>query len=107
MEHTDRAGLLLLNLGTPDSPETADVRRYLKEFLSDPRVVDISGWRRWLILNLFILPFRPKQSGEAYAKMNTFGPINPLAVGMHFDFAYTTVNPYDFQSKTVGIDVLP
>ncbi len=64
-------GLLLINLGTPESPRTTDVRRYLREFLTDPRVIDIAGWRRWLIVNLLILPFRPKQSGEAYAKIWT------------------------------------
>ena len=64
-------GLLLVNLGTPDSPAPPDVRRYLDEFLSDPRVLDIPGWRRRLILDLFILPRRPKASGEAYAKIWT------------------------------------
>lgn len=59
-------GVLLLNLGTPDSTETADVRRYLREFLSDPRVVDINPIGRWLLLNLVILPFRPARSAEAY-----------------------------------------
>ncbi|MCP3980146.1 MAG: ferrochelatase [bacterium] len=66
-----RTGLLLINLGTPDSPAPADVRPYLREFLMDPRVLDIPTWRRWLVVNLFILPFRPKQSGEAYAKIWT------------------------------------
>jgi ferrochelatase len=64
-------GLLLVNLGTPDSPRPGDVRRYLREFLSDPRVLDVPVWQRWLILNLFILPFRPKKSGEAYEKIWT------------------------------------
>lgn len=59
-------GLLLINLGTPDSPRTADVRRYLREFLSDPRVLDIPALQRFLVLNLFILPFRPKKSAAAY-----------------------------------------
>lgn len=71
MASQDKPGLLLINVGTTDSPDPADVRRYLKEFLSDPRVIDIPAWRRWLLLNLFILPFRPKQSGEAYAKIWT------------------------------------
>jgi len=62
---TNRVGLLLVNLGTPESPRPADVRRYLREFLMDPRVLDIPAWRRWLIVNLLILPFRPRQSGEA------------------------------------------
>lgn len=62
-------GLLLVNLGTPTSPATGDVRRYLREFLSDPRVLDIPALRRWLLLNLVILPFRPKASAEAYRKV--------------------------------------
>jgi protoporphyrin/coproporphyrin ferrochelatase len=67
----DRAGLLLINLGTPDTPKIADVRRYLREFLSDPRVLDIGPLRRWLLLNLVILPFRPRRSAEAYEKIWT------------------------------------
>src|SRR3990172_6394585 len=67
----DRTGPLLINLGTPNSPRPEDVRPYLDEFLSDPRVLDIAAWRRWLVLHLFILPFRPKTSGEAYAKIWT------------------------------------
>jgi len=66
-----RNGALLLNLGTPDSPSVPDVRRYLREFLSDPRVIDIPALGRWLLLNLVILPFRPKQSAAAYAKIWT------------------------------------
>ena len=59
-------GILLVNLGTPDSTETPDVRRYLREFLNDPRVIDINPIGKWLLLNLIILPFRPAKSGEAY-----------------------------------------
>jgi len=68
---TERTGLLLINLGTPDSPGVADVRRYLREFLFDPRVIDIPPLRRWLLLNLIILRFRPRQSAEAYSKIWT------------------------------------
>ena len=64
-------GLLLLNLGTPEAPTTPAVRRYLREFLSDPRVIDSSAMLRWLLLNLVILPFRPRRSAEAYAKVWT------------------------------------
>lgn len=64
-------GLLLVNLGTPDSPRPADVRPYLHEFLMDPRVIDVPGWKRWTIVHLFILPFRPRKSGEAYSKIWT------------------------------------
>jgi ferrochelatase len=64
-------GFLFVNLGTPDAPEVAPVRRYLRQFLSDPRVFDMTAWKRWLILELFILPFRPKQSAHAYRKIWT------------------------------------
>lgn len=65
----EKQGLLLINLGTPDGPDTKSVRRYLREFLSDPRVVDIPTPIRILVLNLLILPFRPKQSAHAYQKI--------------------------------------
>jgi len=71
MERADGTGLLLLNLGTPASTDRAEVRRYLAQFLSDPRVVDIPGWQRWLVMNLFVLPRRPKRSAEAYSKIWT------------------------------------
>ncbi len=59
-------GLLLINLGTPNAPQTGAVRRYLRQFLSDPRVLDTGALARWLLLNLVILPFRPAKSAEAY-----------------------------------------
>lgn len=59
-------GVLLINLGTPDSPSTKNVRRYLREFLSDPYVIDTPALVRWLLLNLVILLTRPKKSAEAY-----------------------------------------
>ncbi len=64
-----KRGVLLLNLGSPDSTSTRDVRRYLREFLSDPRVLDAPAPVRAAVLNLFILPFRPKKSAEAYASI--------------------------------------
>jgi ferrochelatase len=66
-----RTGVLLINLGTPASPGTADVRRYLREFLSDPRVIDINPVGRSLLLNLVILPVRPAKSGAAYRSIWT------------------------------------
>lgn len=66
-----KTGLLLCNLGTPDSPSTSDVRRYLRQFLSDGRVIDINPVGRWLLLNLVILPFRPAKSAHAYQKIWT------------------------------------
>jgi protoporphyrin/coproporphyrin ferrochelatase len=61
-----RPGLLLMNLGSPDSPSVPDVRRYLREFLMDGRVIDLPWLPRALLVNGLILPFRPKQSAEAY-----------------------------------------
>jgi len=62
-------GILLVNLGTPASPRVADVRRYLREFLGDPRVIDLPAPARWLFLHLLILPFRPRRSAAAYAQV--------------------------------------
>ncbi len=59
-------GLLLINLGTPDEPTAPAVRRYLREFLGDPRVLDMNGVGRKLLLELVILPTRPKKSAAAY-----------------------------------------
>jgi ferrochelatase len=66
-----KTGILLINLGTPDQPDVPSVRKYLREFLSDPRVIDLPTPARWLLLNLIILPFRPKQSSEAYQQIWT------------------------------------
>jgi ferrochelatase len=64
-------GVLLVNLGTPDAPRAPEVRTYLREFLSDPRVLDIGGLARTALLELVILPRRPAASAEAYAKVWT------------------------------------
>ncbi|MAE95315.1 MAG: ferrochelatase [Deltaproteobacteria bacterium] len=62
-------GLLLVQLGTPDAPTTPAVRRYLREFLGDPRVLDMPAAGRWLLLNAIILPFRPRRSAALYQKI--------------------------------------
>ena len=66
-----RSAVLFCNLGTPDTPSTQDVRRYLKEFLSDHRVVEIPRLLWWLILHGVILPFRPAKSAAKYASIWT------------------------------------
>lgn len=66
-----RTGVLLNNLGTPDEPTPAALRRYLKEFLSDPRVVEIPRILWLMILYLFILPFRSKSSAKLYQQVWT------------------------------------
>lgn len=64
-------GVLLINLGTPSSPEPKDVRTYLKQFLMDPYVIDIPAPARWFLVNALILPKRPITSSEAYKKIWT------------------------------------
>jgi len=64
-----KVGVLLVNLGSPSAPDTASVRRYLRQFLSDPRVIEIWPPLWWLILNLVVLPFRPKKSAHAYQQI--------------------------------------
>ncbi len=64
-------GVLLVNLGTPAAPTTAAVRRYLAQFLSDPRVVELPRPLWWLILHGVILRIRPRRSAEAYSKIWT------------------------------------
>ncbi|MGC6517001.1 MAG: ferrochelatase [Candidatus Puniceispirillaceae bacterium] len=64
-----KTGVLLVNLGTPDGTDTPSMRRYLKEFLSDRRVVEVPRLLWWLILNLIILNIRPRKSGDAYASI--------------------------------------
>ncbi|MDA9014745.1 ferrochelatase [Porticoccaceae bacterium] len=66
-----RQGILLCNLGTPDAPRPAELRRYLKEFLSDPRVVEIPRLLWWMILNLIILRIRPRRSAKLYQSVWT------------------------------------
>jgi len=61
-----KKGILLVNLGTPDSPETKDVRKYLNEFLMDPRVIDINPVSRALLVKGIIAPFRAPKSGKLY-----------------------------------------
>ncbi len=64
-------GVVLVNVGTPDSPSEADVRRYLAEFLSDPHVIDLPAPMRWALLRFIILPFRPAKSAHAYRQIWT------------------------------------
>ncbi len=64
-----RVGVLLLNLGTPDGTDYWSMRRYLKEFLSDDRVIEVPKWKWWPILNLIILTVRPGRKGKDYASI--------------------------------------
>ena len=62
-------GVLLVNLGSPDSPEKKDVKKYLSQFLMDERVIDESLWFRTLLVKGIILNTRPKKSAKAYKKI--------------------------------------
>jgi len=80
VRHTSTdAGILVSNLGSPDSPTPSAVRRYLREFLGDPRVVDAPRTLWWAILNLVILPLRTRRSAARYRSIWTADG-SPLAV---------------------------
>ena len=64
-------GILLINLGTPDEPSRAAVYRYLKQFLLDPRVIDINPFARNLLVRGIIVPFRSGQSAKLYKELWT------------------------------------
>ena len=64
-----KTGVLLINLGTPDSTSWLDIRKYLKEFLSDRRVIEVNPFLWQIILNLFILTFRPSKTARAYKEI--------------------------------------
>ena len=69
----NKIGVLILNLGTPDSSSVRDVRKYLSEFLNDPRVIDIGKLARLLLVNLIIVPFRAPKSAKEYQKLFKIG----------------------------------
>lgn len=74
-----KTGVLLIQLGTPDSPSVKDVRTYLTEFLNDPRVIDIPWLPRKLLVNGIIVPFRAPKSAKIYKQLWDFGNgVSPL-----------------------------
>ena len=66
-----KTGVLIINLGSPHSPSVADVRKYLREFLMDARVMDIPFWRRFLLVNFIIVPFQAPESAKGYHELWT------------------------------------
>ena len=83
--------VLLVNLGSPDSPSVPDVRRYLREFLGDERVLDLPAPARWLLLEGIILRTRPKNSAHAYASVWTTegSPLIAMSQKVQRDLAAT------------------
>lgn len=74
-----RTAVLLIQLGTPDSPKVSDVRRYLSEFLNDPRVIDLPWLGRTLLVNGIIVPFRAPKSAKVYSELWEYGNgVSPL-----------------------------
>ena len=69
MTKDKKTGILIVNLGTPQSFLKKDVAAYLREFLMDGRVIDIPGWKRWLLVNLIIVPFRTPKVAREYKKL--------------------------------------
>lgn len=68
-----KTAVLLIQIGTPDSPKTSDVRRYLSQFLNDPRVIDLPWFARKLLVNGIIAPFRAPKSAKIYKELWDFG----------------------------------
>src|SRR3569623_1231572 len=67
----NNTGILLVNLGTPDSPSVGEVRSYLSQFLNDPRVIDNPWLARKILVNFIIFPFRASKSAKIYQKLLT------------------------------------
>jgi protoporphyrin/coproporphyrin ferrochelatase len=65
--NTGRTGILLINTGSAAAPNVTETRAYLKQFLSDHRIIDIPAWKRWILVNCVILPTRPKYTAKAYS----------------------------------------
>ena len=70
-DQAEKIGVLLVNLGSPDTPDSASIRRFLREFLSDQRVIEMPRFIWQLILNFFVLPFRPKKLVPLYESIWT------------------------------------
>ena len=66
---SNKKGVLLVNLGSPESTDPKDVKVYLREFLMDEHVIDVPYWKRWLLIEGIILNTRPKKSAAAYQKI--------------------------------------
>ena len=77
------AGVLLVNTGSPDEAKASPIRQFLRQFLSDPRVIEQPQFKWWLIRNLFILPFRPFKTARGYRKIWTEDGSPLVATGRH------------------------
>lgn len=111
-----KKGVLLVNLGTPDSTSVSDVRKYLREFLSDKRVIDIPDVPRWMLVNLIIAPFRAPKSAAEYQKLfsergsplkyYTEDLLEPLRALLGSEYVVEYAMRYQNPSLEVGLDNL-
>ncbi|MEQ8552661.1 MAG: ferrochelatase [Cyclobacteriaceae bacterium] len=111
-----KKGVLLVNLGTPDSTSVPDVRKYLREFLMDKRVIDIPTISRWLLVNFIIAPFRAPKSAKEYKKLftergsplkfYTEDLVDPLRKLLGEEFVVEYAMRYQNPSITSGLDKL-
>ena len=98
-----KTGVLLIQLGTPDSPKTRDVRKYLTEFLNDPRVIDIPWIARKILVNGIIVPFRAPKSAKIYKELwNLSDGVSPL---MTHTKNVQTLLQESFQQENVTIEM--
>lgn len=98
-DQLDQIGVLLVNLGTPDAPDPVSVRRYLKEFLWDPRIVEIPRSIWWFVLNGVILNARPRRSAKAYQKIWTHDGSPLLTISLRQRDALTSALARNFGSE--------
>ncbi|XZW38591.1 ferrochelatase [Acinetobacter baumannii] len=103
-EQKPKVTVILANLGTPDEATVPAVRRFLKQFLSDPRVIEIPKFIWWIILNLFVLPFRPKRVAHAYASVwSTDSPMREIV----FEQTQRVQAYLERENKQFDLTVLP
>ncbi|AQG80172.1 ferrochelatase [Spirosoma montaniterrae] len=104
-----KTGVLLVNLGTPDSPSVSDVRKYLREFLMDGRVIDIPFIPRFLLVNGIIAPFRAPKSAKTYKEVWTengsplkyYGEVNERQLQQALGHAYVVRLAMRYQSPSI------
>ena len=109
-----KTGVLIVNLGTPDSPNTPDVRKYLRQFLMDGRVIDFPFIARWPLVNLIIAPFRAPKSAKIYKELWTpegsplkvygFAVEKLLQEALGSDFVVKLAMRYQSPSIEAGLD---
>jgi len=98
-----KVGVLMINLGTPDSPKVSDVRRYLTEFLNDPRVIDISWLGRKILVNGIIVPFRAPKSAKIYKSL--FDKNNGVSPLLEYGKRLQAELTEKFQNEEVTIEL--